>query len=72
MLSAKNTVKKSSISAYQENTCESLSNTRIPELHYDIVAYRAYCKAQKKGFEPSHELDDWLEAERECLIDSFG
>jgi hypothetical protein len=31
----------------------------------EIVAERAYCKAEKRGFEPGHEMDDWLEAERE-------
>lgn len=25
----------------------------------------AYYKAERRGFAPGHELDDWLEAERE-------
>jgi hypothetical protein len=29
------------------------------------VAERAYYKALTRGFEPGHELDDWLAAERE-------
>ena len=30
-----------------------------------MVTERAYLKAEKRGFEPGHELDDWLEAEKE-------
>lgn len=29
------------------------------------VAECAYFKAEKRGFAPGHELDDWLAAERE-------
>lgn len=32
---------------------------------YDEVAQRAYYKAEKRGFAPGNELDDWLEAEKE-------
>lgn len=31
----------------------------------EMIAERAYIKAEKRGFEPGHEMDDWLEAERE-------
>jgi len=30
-----------------------------------MVAVNAYYRAEKRGFEPGHELDDWYEAERE-------
>jgi hypothetical protein len=30
-----------------------------------MVAANAYYRAEKRGFEPGHELDDWYEAERE-------
>ena len=30
-----------------------------------MVAVNAYYRAQKRGFEPGHEMDDWLEAEQE-------
>jgi hypothetical protein len=30
-----------------------------------LIAERAYFKAEQRGFEPGHELQDWLEAERE-------
>ena len=29
------------------------------------IAQRAYEIAERRGFSPGHELDDWLEAERE-------
>ena len=29
-----------------------------------MVATDAYYKAEKRGFEPGHEIDDWLEAEQ--------
>jgi len=32
------------------------------------IAELAYYKAERRGFEPGHELDDWLEAEREFLL----
>ena len=32
------------------------------------IAELAYYKAESRGFEPGHELDDWLEAEREFLL----
>ena len=32
------------------------------------IAELAYYKAERRGFEPGHELEDWLEAEREFLL----
>lgn len=29
------------------------------------IAVSAYYKAQARGFEPGHQLDDWLAAEKE-------
>jgi hypothetical protein len=34
------------------------------------IAECAFYKAEKRGFEPGHELEDWLEAEQECLPNS--
>ena len=37
------------------------------------IAERAYYFAENRQFEPGHELDDWLEAERhEALDPSVG
>ena len=30
-----------------------------------LIAERAYYRAERRGFTPGHELDDWLAAERE-------
>jgi hypothetical protein len=32
------------------------------------IAELAYYKAESRGFAPGYELEDWLEAERECLL----
>ena len=32
------------------------------------VAELAYYKAESRGFEPGHELEDWLTAEGECTL----
>ena len=40
----------------------------MPNILPDIqaqIAELAYYKAERRGFEPGHEMDDWLEAERE-------
>lgn len=33
----------------------------------DYIAAAAYFKAESRGFEPGHELDDWLDAEVELM-----
>jgi membrane-bound lytic murein transglycosylase MltF len=30
-----------------------------------LISEAAYYRAERRGFDPGHELDDWLEAERE-------
>jgi hypothetical protein len=34
-----------------------------PEVKWLMIAEAAYYYAEKRGFEPGHELEDWLEAE---------
>jgi hypothetical protein len=36
----------------------------------EAIARAAYFKAERRGFEPGHELPDWVEAEEEikCMI----
>ena len=43
-----------------ETICLPDGDARIAEL--------AYYKAERRGFEPGHELEDWLEAEREFML----
>ena len=31
----------------------------------ELIARAAYLRAERRGFEPGHELDDWCAAERE-------
>lgn len=38
-----------------------------PEIFHEMVAERAYFKAQSRDFEPGREWDDWIEAEKELL-----
>jgi hypothetical protein len=33
------------------------------EIRHQRIAWLAYCEAEKRGFGPGRELDDWLEAE---------
>lgn len=37
---------------------------KLPDC-YTKIAELAFYKAESRDFEPGHELDDWLEAERE-------
>jgi hypothetical protein len=47
----------------QQRDLPSLSESREAR-----IAERAYWRAERRGFTPGHELEDWLHAERE--IDS--
>ena len=33
--------------------------------HHTAIAEAAYFRAERRGFAPGHELEDWLAAERE-------
>jgi len=35
------------------------------EARYRWIAHAAYLRAEKRGFAPGHEIDDWLAAEAE-------
>jgi hypothetical protein len=37
----------------------------LPEEREQLIARAAYFRAEKRGFEPGHELEDWLQAEAE-------
>lgn len=44
----------------------------LPEKdYYDMIAECAYYKAEKRGFEPGNDLDDWNEAEEEINAQNF-
>lgn len=42
-----------------------------PDMFRQMIAERAFFKAEKRGFAPGHEMDDWLEAEREVSNQCF-
>ncbi len=37
----------------------------VPSERFRLIQERAYFKAKRRGFIPGHEVEDWLEAERE-------
>jgi len=39
----------------------------LPEDVRQMIATSAYYIAQRRGFEPGHDVDDWLAAEAEVL-----
>jgi DUF2934 family protein len=46
------------------------SNVRAelsPEETRRLIAEAAYYRAKQRGFEPGHELEDWVEAESEVM-----
>ena len=48
-------------------------NTSSPSLPIEErVATAAYYRAEKRGFTPGQELEDWLEAEREISVTKQG
>ncbi len=35
------------------------------DVRHEMIAHAAYYRAQRRGFAPGHELEDWLAAEAE-------
>jgi Protein of unknown function (DUF2934) len=64
------------ISQHQKKTAAVIPSDRIEhspsyaDQWQQQVALRAYLKAEARGFAAGHELDDWLEAERELAAES--
>ncbi len=49
-------------------TSSTPEDSCMPEVLPDIeaqIAELAYYKAERRGFAPGHEMEDWLEAERD-------
>lgn len=63
-VSAKKATKKSA-----KVTSKPASLDITPEERWKMVAIAAYHRAEKRNFEPGHELHDWTESEKE--IDKF-
>lgn len=43
----------------------SAARARDPAQRRALIAEAAYYRAERRHFEPGHELDDWLQAEAE-------
>ena len=48
------------------NTVEATAMRSEPELR-ELIAQAAYYRAEKRGFRPGLEADDWLQAEAEVM-----
>lgn len=48
---------------------DDFGSTEYLSDYAEAVAQIAYYKAENRGFEAGHDVDDWLEAEREFLLD---
>jgi hypothetical protein len=51
----------------QKSNKEAFDKERFQKM----VAERAYCKSEKRGFIAGHEMEDWLEAELEIKNQYF-
>ena len=67
---AKPTVEKSNTAGYKikRKTNKQRSSTSAAAFaneRHGMIAETAYYQAEKRGFQPGHEILDWLEAEKE-------
>jgi hypothetical protein len=54
----------------EQRAAPMTSNVRAdlsPEETRRLIAEAAYYRAKERGFEPGHELEDWVEAESEVM-----
>jgi hypothetical protein len=49
---------------------DSTSNASAEDLREDMIRREAYAIFERRGGEPGHEDEDWLEAERSIAADS--
>lgn len=63
MAKAKKTVQKSPPPKVEDTVTQPID---VEALRAMIVE-AAYLKAENRGFAPGHEMEDWLEAEKEIL-----
>jgi hypothetical protein len=55
-----------SIDPSAENAAQGDTDSELEDIQTRIATL-AYYKAEARGYEPGHELQDWLEAEAEVL-----
>jgi hypothetical protein len=49
----------------ERETSANMQAKLSPEEVYRLIQESAYFKAKARGFEPGHEVQDWIEAEQE-------
>jgi hypothetical protein len=50
----------------QSRTAAAKIDSKIDvEKRHALIAEAAYLRSERRGFEPGHEVEDWLEAETE-------
>jgi hypothetical protein len=47
----------------QASTARPLTDDRMP-----AITEAAYFRAQRRGFQPGHELEDWIAAEQDVIV----
>lgn len=57
-----------SIKTHKEKSSVAVRHARNPPDYKARIAELAYYKAERRHFQPGHEMDDWLEAEQELLF----
>lgn len=56
---------QSKASNSQTTTSQQQTSSAPEQKSAEQIAFAAYLKAEARGFEPGHELEDWLAAEAE-------
>jgi hypothetical protein len=57
------------VAAPASEPSEESTTDPTAESRHEAIARAAYYRAEARGFEPGHELDDWLAAEQETSSD---
>ena len=58
------TIDKQEVNSDPEESSNTLNSVDLDAR----IAELAYLKAESRGFEQGHELEDWLEAEQELML----
>lgn len=59
--------KTSSRTAVQDNLGRDARADVSPDELNKLISEAAYFRAKQRGFEPGHELEDWIQAEAEVM-----
>ena len=59
--------RKTSRTAVQESLGANARADLSPDELKKLISEAAYFRAKQRGFEPGHELEDWIQAEAEVM-----